>query len=150
MSISRSLPVIVQGPKLAVGMGLILPRSYYEEKLALQQVLWRSSPRTLANVRTLEHDNARTKEYYEKGQAIIIRSRLITDNILLFDSRVRYGRLSVEPMASNLTRDKQNFGYDINPELRAEFLRNIGMSEHEEVGGIPLVSRYGVCLQLVV
>jgi hypothetical protein len=156
------------GSQLAAGIGLLLPRSYYERKLALQQLRWRSNPNTLCNVRVIQASTPEPKVYKEQAQAIRVQSPHDQDpegGVLLFDSRVSTGfsvlRTGpwVGPFYSTLEDGyikARHHGQPVVPrefhlhsQQRAEFFRRLGLKEDEVVSGQALGDWYGFWLQQV-
>jgi len=144
----------------------MLPRSYYNHKLATQLVQWRRHQLTLTNVRTIGSEKVDTKEYKENRQAINVRSAIRSDNVILFDSCVRTGLsflmgdvAHVGPYHSTTSPEFKQLvnnggsvvpsSFTIDSEQRAKFLQNLGLQEDEVVAGMPLSQWYGFYLQQV-
>lgn len=126
--------------RIAVGVGLALPRSYYERKLVIQQLQWRSNPHSLINTRTVGCDRT---HYSFPSSAIIVKSHPHSNQVLLFDGEVRT-RLSPTDVKKPITGPFHVF---IDPVQREKFLYLLGLDGNDIVHGRPVVYKYGLYIQ---
>jgi len=154
--------VAAGGQRMAAGYGLLLPRPYYEHRMALQRQHWRSTSGYLGNVRTIQ-PLSESQEQLTPGQAWNLGS--LEHHVLLYDTyTVKSGvRLAGgEWFGPYLTADEREYQWfrQHAPELvppqikvcsvqRQNFLHRLGLAEVEVVGGRTMSQRYGFYLQRV-